>query len=253
MFLKRVHMRFYKGSDDFYLGWRRQVKTWPEGWVSTLELSLAGHSCRIKNRFKKIGPFQQPKVNDEKEFFLFCFHNFFWGRIFFLKKCCKYCLVPTCTCVNGLSTFSVCALQNNFQHLLKFLFLIQYLVKKLISTAGLPDFSWYVIPKWGNIYQITRKYTKRPYLNIPNGRKIDQMSRKYTNISIARPSKIYPNWDFWLENIPSGNPDLQTTLLPQISFIRRETRTRQKSDLINNIFFVVTSTHYLFSWWIQRT
>jgi hypothetical protein len=23
---------------------------------------------------------------------------------------------------------------------------------------------------------------------------------------IARPSKIYPNWDFWFENIPSGNP-----------------------------------------------
>jgi hypothetical protein len=24
--------------------------------------------------------------------------------------------------------------------------------------------------------------------------------------SIARPSKIYPNWDFWFENKPSGNP-----------------------------------------------
>jgi hypothetical protein len=24
--------------------------------------------------------------------------------------------------------------------------------------------------------------------------------------SITRPSKIYPNWDFWYENIPSGNP-----------------------------------------------
>jgi hypothetical protein len=24
--------------------------------------------------------------------------------------------------------------------------------------------------------------------------------------SIARPSKIYPNWYFWFENIPSGNP-----------------------------------------------
>jgi hypothetical protein len=23
---------------------------------------------------------------------------------------------------------------------------------------------------------------------------------------IARPSKIYPNWDFWFENKPSGNP-----------------------------------------------
>jgi hypothetical protein len=26
--------------------------------------------------------------------------------------------------------------------------------------------------------------------------------------SIARPSKIYPNWDFWFENMPSGNPAL---------------------------------------------
>jgi hypothetical protein len=24
--------------------------------------------------------------------------------------------------------------------------------------------------------------------------------------SIERPSKIYPNWDFWLENMASGNP-----------------------------------------------
>jgi hypothetical protein len=23
---------------------------------------------------------------------------------------------------------------------------------------------------------------------------------------IARPYKIYPNWDFWFENKPSGNP-----------------------------------------------
>jgi hypothetical protein len=24
--------------------------------------------------------------------------------------------------------------------------------------------------------------------------------------SIPSPSKIYPNWDFWFENKPSGNP-----------------------------------------------
>jgi hypothetical protein len=36
------------------------------------------------------------------------------------------------------------------------------------------------------------KYTKWPY-NIPT-------------FSILRPSKIYPNRDFWFENIPSGNP-----------------------------------------------
>jgi hypothetical protein len=25
-------------------------------------------------------------------------------------------------------------------------------------------------------------------------------------VLVARPSKIYPNWDFWFENRPSGNP-----------------------------------------------
>jgi hypothetical protein len=29
--------------------------------------------------------------------------------------------------------------------------------------------------------------------------------------SIARPSKNYPNLDFWFENIPSGNPGLEST------------------------------------------
>jgi hypothetical protein len=28
------------------------------------------------------------------------------------------------------------------------------------------------------------------------------MATKYTNIF-----KIYPNWEFWFENMPSGNPD----------------------------------------------
>jgi hypothetical protein len=40
------------------------------------------------------------------------------------------------------------------------------------------------------------------------------MSIKYSRgpenistISNLRSSKIYPNWDFWFENKPSGNPD----------------------------------------------
>jgi hypothetical protein len=40
-----------------------------------------------------------------------------------------------------------------------------------------------------------------------------QMDIKYTNNFIARPSKIYPNLDFWFENIPSGNPDTEWVLL----------------------------------------
>jgi hypothetical protein len=33
-----------------------------------------------------------------------------------------------------------------------------------------------------------------------------QMAQNIPTSSIARPSKIYPNCDFWFGNIPSGNP-----------------------------------------------
>jgi hypothetical protein len=49
------------------------------------------------------------------------------------------------------------------------------------------------------------KYTKWPQ-NIPNGRKMDQMGIYVPTSSIAKTSKIYPNWYFWFENKPSGNP-----------------------------------------------
>jgi hypothetical protein len=42
------------------------------------------------------------------------------------------------------------------------------------------------------MYQTVRKFTKW-LQNIPTS-------------SVERPSKIYPNWDFGFENIPSGNP-----------------------------------------------
>jgi hypothetical protein len=48
------------------------------------------------------------------------------------------------------------------------------------------------IPNVYQIYQMAVKWTKRPW-NIPKS-------------SIARHSKNYPNFDFWFENIPSGNP-----------------------------------------------
>jgi hypothetical protein len=41
--------------------------------------------------------------------------------------------------------------------------------------------------------------------NIPNGNKIYQM---YRHLQLQDPPKFYPNWDFWFENIPSGNPAL---------------------------------------------
>jgi hypothetical protein len=45
---------------------------------------------------------------------------------------------------------------------------------------------------------------------------MDQVSIKYIpTSSIARPSKLYPNLDFWPENKPSGNPARECSLLTQ--------------------------------------
>jgi hypothetical protein len=57
----------------------------------------------------------------------------------------------------------------------------------------LPDFSWHNTPIW-------EKYTKSPQHY--------KMAVKYNipTFFILRPYKINPNWDFWSENIPSGNP-----------------------------------------------
>jgi hypothetical protein len=70
--------------------------------------------------------------------------------------------------------------------------------------AGLPDFSLHNRPKWRKIYQMATK--------LPNGHNIFQMPVMYSKwpynipiLSISRPSKINPNFDFWFENKPSGN------------------------------------------------
>jgi hypothetical protein len=66
----------------------------------------------------------------------------------------------------------------------------------------------------GTIYQNGGKYTESHTTTLPNGHKIYHMSPRHSEwpyniptFSIPRPSKFYPNWDFGLENIPSGNPD----------------------------------------------
>jgi hypothetical protein len=63
----------------------------------------------------------------------------------------------------------------------------------------LPDFflGAIYVPKRGEIH--VPNYHKWSQ-NLSNGRKIDQMSIKYTTSS-----KIYPVNDFWPENKPSGN------------------------------------------------
>jgi hypothetical protein len=69
-----------------------------------------------------------------------------------------------------------------------------------------PEFYCYNTPKRetiylnGEKYQMAVKKTKRPK-NMPTS-------------SFARPSQIYPNWDFWFENIQSGNPGLTSPTIP---------------------------------------
>jgi protoporphyrinogen oxidase len=61
----------------------------------------------------------------------------------------------------------------------------------------LPDFSWFNIPQRRKIYQMTIKYTKLPQ-NIPNGHKIYQMATKY-----AKWPQNMPN--FHNRYVPSGS------------------------------------------------
>jgi hypothetical protein len=51
---------------------------------------------------------------------------------------------------------------------------------------------------------------------LPNAHKMypvvvqySKWSEYITTFSIPRSSKIYPNWDFWFEKKPSGNPALE--------------------------------------------
>jgi hypothetical protein len=73
-------------------------------------------------------------------------------------------------------------------------------------------FSWCRVARFLLVetYQNGKKYAKGPK-TIPNGNKLYRGRKilyinviKYTNISIPRPSKFYPNWDFWFENKPPG-------------------------------------------------
>jgi hypothetical protein len=75
--------------------------------------------------------------------------------------------------------------------------------KLLYIQPWLPDFSRYNIPKWGKICQITITYTKWPQ-NIPKIYKITII--RFTKWPQNIPYKIYLNWNFRFENIPSGNP-----------------------------------------------
>jgi hypothetical protein len=82
--------------------------------------------------------------------------------------------------------------------------------------SGLPDFSRYNIPKWGEklpkdhkIYQMAIKHSNWLQI-IPNGCKIFHMAKNVTTFSTPTHSKMYPNKHSWFGNIPSGNPVLDS-------------------------------------------
>jgi hypothetical protein len=70
------------------------------------------------------------------------------------------------------------------------------------SVPGLPGFSWYKIPKWGKIYQISMNYTKCPW-NITEDRKMVQVSIKYSNIFHCKNLQNLPKFGFlvWKQTI----------------------------------------------------
>jgi hypothetical protein len=55
------------------------------------------------------------------------------------------------------------------------------------------------IPNHHKIHHIALQYTKGQYV------KYFKWQQNIPTSSIPRPSKIYPNLDFWFENMPSGN------------------------------------------------
>jgi hypothetical protein len=75
----------------------------------------------------------------------------------------------------------------------------------ICQPAGLPDFSWYSIPKWVKYTTMTTKCTKHPW-NIRKGSKETEWPTHLPTFFIARLSKIYPNWDFLVRNCTIWQP-----------------------------------------------
>jgi hypothetical protein len=71
---------------------------------------------------------------------------------------------------------------HNYYYRLFHYFCYSIMLDTTSEWSGLPDFSLYNITKRGKCDQISKKYTKCFFLNIPLGIKIDRMSSKYTNI-----------------------------------------------------------------------
>jgi hypothetical protein len=57
------------------------------------------------------------------------------------------------------------------------------------------------------MFHLATKYTKRPQ-NVPNGHRIYQMAK---HLRLQDPPKFSQIWDFWSENMPSGNRAFQVS------------------------------------------
>jgi hypothetical protein len=62
------------------------------------------------------------------------------------------------------------------------------------------------------------------------------MAIKIPTSSIAKPSTIYPNWDFGFENIPSDNPALMTS---KTNFLASSGHAAEMGMVINSSMFKV--------------
>jgi hypothetical protein len=80
--------------------------------------------------------------------------------------------------------------------------------------------------------------------NVPKGHKISQMAVNYSKwphvniqtFSNLRASKIYPNWYFWFENKPSGNPGWLQTIMCE--WIPNESRLDSHS--VNDVMSMIS-------------
>jgi hypothetical protein len=98
--------------------------------------------------------------------------------------------------------------------------------------SGLPDLSWHNKPKRGNNHKIYRITTK--FVGIPNGRKIDQMAIKYTNIFHRKTLQNLPKFGFLVLKFTIGNPG--NLLLPVTSARALELKKQEDYKLVQMLW-----------------
>jgi hypothetical protein len=144
-----------------------------------------------------------------------------------------FCYEKTCNTTkrlwyfSDLSTFWATFLQTPLATLLGINFLPNCEISPSPHTLfnnfalhpGLPDYSWYMIPKQEKMYQMNTKRTKWSY-NIPNALKMSQIAIKYINIFPSKALQNSPNLEFWVWKDSSGNPASNKRFLVSIDFLQ---------------------------------